>query len=68
MVKGYGGMWIILDEAHITNVAVHPHYRSQGIGEAIMRALIDTAVNLKLGSMTLEVRVSNTIAQNLYKS
>jgi ribosomal-protein-alanine N-acetyltransferase len=67
MVKGYGGMWIILDEAHITNVAVHPHYRGQGIGEAIMRALIDTAVNLKLGSMTLEVRVSNTIAQNLYK-
>ncbi|HZJ58157.1 MAG TPA: ribosomal protein S18-alanine N-acetyltransferase [Clostridia bacterium] len=67
MVKGYGGMWVILDEAHITNVAVHPHYRGIGIGEAIMRGLIDTAANLKLGSMTLEVRVSNTIAQNLYK-
>ncbi|NLI60594.1 MAG: ribosomal protein S18-alanine N-acetyltransferase [Clostridiales bacterium] len=66
-VKGYGGMWIILDEAHITNVAVHPDYRGIGIGEAIMKALIKTAVNLKVDGMTLEVRVSNKIAQNLYE-
>ncbi len=66
-VIGYGGMWIILDEAHITNVAVHPHYRGKGIGEALMKALINTAAQLKITSMTLEVRVSNKIAQNLYE-
>jgi ribosomal-protein-alanine N-acetyltransferase len=66
-IRGYGGMWIILDEAHITNVAVHPHFRGMGIGEAIMKALIRTAAYLKVESMTLEVRVSNKVAQNLYK-
>ena len=67
VVTGYGGMWIILDEAHITNVAVHPNYRGMGVGEAIMKALIRTASRLKVEGMTLEVRVSNEIAQNLYK-
>lgn len=66
-VRGYGGMWIILDEAHITNVAVHPNYRGVGIGEAIMKALIRTAARLKVEGMTLEVRVSNKVAQNLYE-
>ncbi|MFY9176133.1 MAG: ribosomal protein S18-alanine N-acetyltransferase [Caldicoprobacterales bacterium] len=67
LVVGFGGMWIILDEAHITNIGVHPHYRGRGIGEAIMRGLIETASRLKVEGMTLEVRVSNVIAQNLYK-
>ncbi|NLJ40411.1 MAG: ribosomal protein S18-alanine N-acetyltransferase [Clostridiales bacterium] len=66
-IRGYGGMWIILDEAHITNVAVHPDYRGKGIGEALMRALIRTASYLRIEGMTLEVRVSNKIAQNLYE-
>ena len=66
-VRGYGGMWIILDEAHITNVAVHPDYRGIGIGEGIMKALINTAAHLKVEGMTLEVRVSNKVAQNLYE-
>lgn len=67
MVIGYGGMWIIIDEAHITNIAVHPNYRGRGVGEAIMKGLIQTAARLKVEGMTLEVRVSNMIAQNLYK-
>ncbi|HZJ83666.1 MAG TPA: ribosomal protein S18-alanine N-acetyltransferase [Clostridia bacterium] len=66
-VIGYGGMWIILDEAHITNIAIHPKHRGQGLGEAIMKALIDTAIELKIDSMTLEVRVSNLVAKNLYR-
>jgi len=66
-VVGYGGMWLIIDEAHITNVAVHPDYRGRGIGEAIMRSLVDKATSLGAVRMTLEVRVSNEIAQNLYK-
>lgn len=67
ILKAYGGMWIIINEAHITNVAVHANYRGKGIGEAIMRGLIDTSLRLGIESMTLEVRVSNTVAQNLYK-
>lgn len=66
-VVGYGGMWIILNEAHITNVAVHPDYRGQGIGEAIMHGLVGTAIKQRVSGMTLEVRTSNKIAQNLYR-
>lgn len=66
-VIGYGGMWIVLDEAHITNIAVHPNHRGKGLGEAIMKALIDTAVQLGICGMTLEVRVSNSIAHKLYE-
>lgn len=65
-IVGYAGMWMILDEAHVTNVGVIPEYRGQGIGEQLMRALILMAKNLGLKKMTLEVRKSNYIAQNLY--
>lgn len=66
-IVGYGGMWVIIDEAHITNIAVHPRFRGQGIGEAIMRSLIEEAVSLGAVRMTLEVRISNKIAQKLYE-
>jgi len=66
-VIGYGGMWIILDEAHVTNIAVHPNFRRQGVGEAIIRNLMEKAVQLGIDKMTLEVRVSNHVAQNLYR-
>ncbi|HHY83013.1 MAG TPA: ribosomal protein S18-alanine N-acetyltransferase [Clostridiales bacterium] len=67
-IIGYGGMWLVLDEAHITNIAVHPDYRRRGIGRRIMQTLINEAVRLGKTRMTLEVRVSNTPAINLYKS
>lgn len=67
-VVAYGGMWLIIDEAHITNIAVHPDYRNRGIGRLIMQALIKEAVRLSIERMTLEVRVSNFQAINLYKS
>lgn len=66
-IIGYGGMWIILDEAHITNIAVHPEYRGIGAGNSIIEGLIEICKNERVQSMTLEVRKSNTIAQNLYK-
>jgi tRNA threonylcarbamoyl adenosine modification protein YeaZ/ribosomal-protein-alanine acetyltransferase len=66
-VVGYGGMWFIVDEAHITNIAVHPDYRGKKIGEKIVEAMIAAAQRENISSMTLEVRVTNTPAINLYK-
>ena len=62
----FAGFWKILDEAHITNVAVHPQQRGKGIGELTMRALMIEAIREECKWMTLEVRVSNIVAQNLY--
>lgn len=66
VLAAYAGMWLIIDEAHITNVAVHPDYRRCGYGERIMRALMDLARENLMGLMTLEVRRSNAAAQSLY--
>lgn len=67
-VLGYGGMWLILDEAHVINVAVHPRYRRRGVARAIMQSLMETAVCLGAMRMTLETRLSNLPAQELYRS
>lgn len=65
-VVGYGGFWIVIDEGHITNIAVHPDYRSIGVGTEIVKKLIDIAKKNAITAMTLEVRESNTVAQHLY--
>lgn len=65
-VIGYGGMWIIIDEGHITNIAVHPKYRNQGVGDKILSNMIATCNEKKVIAMTLEVRLSNIAAQKLY--
>ncbi|HHY47820.1 MAG TPA: ribosomal protein S18-alanine N-acetyltransferase [Firmicutes bacterium] len=65
-VVGYVGSWVILDEAHVTNLAVHPDWRRRGIGEALMRALAEVCSARQVKRMTLEVRVSNVGAQRLY--
>ncbi|MCR4426811.1 MAG: ribosomal protein S18-alanine N-acetyltransferase [Firmicutes bacterium] len=67
-VMGYAGMWLICDEAHVTNVAVHPGYRRSGVGRAMMAALMRLARARGARRMTLEVRVSNHGAQALYMS
>lgn len=64
---GYAGMWMILDEAHVTNIAIIAGYRRQGLGERLLLELMDLAKQLGAGSMTLEVRPSNTAAQKLYR-
>ncbi|MEW6423501.1 MAG: ribosomal protein S18-alanine N-acetyltransferase [Bacillota bacterium] len=67
-VVGYAGMWLVLNEAHVTNLAVHPGYRGLGIGRALMNELIFRAAFLGAVRMTLEVRASNKAAIGLYKS
>ncbi|MDX8363304.1 ribosomal protein S18-alanine N-acetyltransferase [Cytobacillus sp. IB215316] len=67
LVIGYCGAWIIIDEAHITNVALLPEYRGRKLGEAMLKQLVDFAKALGAKTMTLEVRVSNIIAQSLYR-
>lgn len=62
----YGGMWLILDEAHITNIAVHPRYRGKGIGKALLKGMIDYGISKGIKSFTLEVRESNYVAISLY--
>lgn len=66
-IAGYAGMWTIVDEAHVTNVAIHPEYRGQGLGERLLAALVKQAMSLGTQKMTLEVRESNEIAQRLYR-
>jgi ribosomal-protein-alanine acetyltransferase len=65
-VVGYAGMWLILDEAHVTNVALLPAYRGRGLGNTLMTALCEVAKTLGARRMTLEVRPSNIPAQRLY--
>ena len=66
-VFGYCGMWLIADEAHITNIALLPQYRGKKLGEALLRKVIEVAKEKGAKSMTLEVRVTNYIAQSLYR-
>ena len=56
---GFGCLWAILDEAHITILAVHPHHRRQGLGQALLIALLQAAFARGLSRATLEVRASN---------
>ncbi|MBU5427739.1 ribosomal protein S18-alanine N-acetyltransferase [Tissierella pigra] len=66
-IVGYGGIWLIIDEGHITNIAVKSNYRGLGVGNALVEGLIFLCTKLDINGMTLEVRVSNTVAKNLYK-
>lgn len=66
-VVGYCGVWIIIDEAHITNIALLPEYRGMKLGEALMAKVMELAREMGALRMTLEVRVSNERAQNLYR-
>ncbi|HEY8691706.1 MAG TPA: ribosomal protein S18-alanine N-acetyltransferase [Chloroflexota bacterium] len=63
---GYAGLWLMVDEAHITTIAVRPESRGKGLGELVLCGLVDTALEVSARIITLEVRVSNTVAQNLY--
>lgn len=65
---GYAGIWIILDEGHITNIAILPEFRSLGIGKILFQCLLEYASNLGVSYTTLEVRQSNLLAQKMYKS
>ncbi len=68
VIIGYAGAWIILDESHITNIAVLQEYRGQGIGRRLTAGLMQYLSNLGAAYATLEVRRSNAVAQGLYTS
>ena len=65
-VVGYAGMWLICREGHITNIAVHPEFRENGIGSRLLKKLIEISREKGIKKITLEVRKSNTAAKNLY--
>ena len=67
-VVGFTGVWLMVDEAHITTFGVHPDWRRQGIGRQLLLSVVDLAVTLHARRMTLEVRASNDAAQTLYRS
>ncbi|MBU9674100.1 ribosomal protein S18-alanine N-acetyltransferase [Planococcus sp. CP5-4] len=66
-VIGYCGMWLVMDEAHITNIAISPQQRGNKYGKALMKEAMDQAKAQGAKLMTLEARVSNIAALNLYK-
>lgn len=66
-VVGYIGSYIVCDEAYITNVAVKKSSRQQGIGTALLEKCVDCAKGCGASFISLEVRISNTPAINLYK-
>jgi ribosomal-protein-alanine N-acetyltransferase len=66
-IIGFAGLWLMVDEAHITTIAMHPGYRRLGLGEFLLINLIDIAYSIGARWVTLEVRVSNHSAQNLYR-
>lgn len=67
VIEGYAGMWVLFDEAHVTNVAVMAAQRRRGCGEKLMRAMMESALLLGAKMMTLEVRENNLTAQRLYQ-
>lgn len=66
-VVGFAGMWVIFDEAHVTTIAVDRQWRGQHVGERLLLALIDRALDRHARWMTLEVRPSNAVAVGLYR-
>lgn len=65
-VLGYGGFWLVVDEAHISTIATAPAWRGRGLGELVLLTMIEQGLGLGAHIVTLEVRISNIVAQNLY--
>ena len=66
LIPGFAGLWLLAGEAHVINIAVREEYRQEGLGELLLIGLVQKAQLLKASMVTLEVRVSNTVAQHLY--
>ncbi|GGF28367.1 putative ribosomal-protein-alanine acetyltransferase [Halobacillus andaensis] len=66
-VFGYCGVWLIIDEAHVTNIAIHPDHRGKKYGEQLFRYSFEQVIEMGAIQLSLEVRVSNTAAQHLYR-
>lgn len=66
IIVGYGGLWKMSDESHISTIATHPEHRGKGYGEILLAGMLRRAIALKAAYTVLEVRVSNTVARKLY--
>ncbi|MGP4108033.1 ribosomal protein S18-alanine N-acetyltransferase [Virgibacillus sp. L01] len=66
-VVGYAGMWLVIDDAQITNIAVTPEYRGNKLGEKLFLYTIEQAIRLGTKRLSLEVRMSNKVAQRMYR-
>lgn len=66
-IVAYGGIWVILEDSHITTIAVHPDQRGQRLGEEMLVHLLDEAIERGASWITLEVRETNDVAQRLYR-
>jgi len=66
-IAGYIGLWQVMDEGHITNIAIHPDLRRQGLACKLIEYTLDFCKESSITSLTLEVRKNNIPAQNLYK-
>ena len=67
-IVGYGGLMFVADEAHVTNIVVHPEHRRMGIATRLLGELATTAIERGCEAWTLEVRASSTGAQALYRT
>jgi [ribosomal protein S18]-alanine N-acetyltransferase len=66
-IVAYGGIWVILEDSHVTTIAVHPEMRGQRLGEEMLVHLLDEAIERGASWITLEVRETNDVAQRLYR-
>jgi ribosomal-protein-alanine N-acetyltransferase len=66
-IVAYGGIWVILEDAHITTIAVRPEWRGRRYGEALLVKLLHEAIDRGASYISLEARESNLVAQNLYR-
>lgn len=67
VIIGYAGLWVVVDDAQITNIAITPSYRGHKLGEKLFGFTMQQAVRLGSNRLSLEVRVSNIIAQRMYR-
>lgn len=66
-IVGYAGLWIVIDDAQVTNIAVMPDFRGRNLGEKLFGFIAGQAVNLGVKRLSLEVRESNVVAQKMYR-
>lgn len=66
-IVGYAGMWVVYDDAQITTIAIDPAFRGKRLGKQLFRYMLQTAYRLEVARLSLEVRVSNVVAQNMYR-
>lgn len=66
-IIGYAGVWIVFEDAQITNIAILPHYRGRKLGESLFYYVMKYGIQMGMERLSLEVRVSNIIAQKMYR-